>query len=102
MTKIESVVREGKVQGQEVFLLTDNSMFELTYYRGYSMSRKFSAIILRLYQAIRDGDLILHAIHVAVTRMKAWGVDGLFRGFFGRHDGQTRPTLVHSFVRGSQ
>jgi len=80
VTKIETLVREGKIHGQEVFLFTDNSTFEFTFYRGYSTSWKLSAIILRLYQAMRDGDLILHVIHVAGTRMKEWGVDGLSRG----------------------
>ena len=80
VTKIESLVREGKVQGQEVFLFIDNSTFEFMYYRGYTTSWKFSAIILRLYQAIQDGDLILHVIHVAGTWMKVWGVDGLSGG----------------------
>ena len=63
-----------------MFLFTDNSTFEFTYYKGYSMSWKLSAIILKLYQAIHDGDLILHVIHVAGTCMKTWGVDGLSRG----------------------
>ena len=58
----------------------DNSTFELTYYQGYSSSWKLLGIILRRYQAIWDGALILHAIHVAVTRIKAWGVDGLSGG----------------------
>ena len=44
------------------------------------MAWKLSAIILWLYQAIQDVDLILHVIHVAGTRMKAWGVYGLSRG----------------------
>ena len=62
VTKIETLVWERKVHGQEVFLFMDNSTFEFTYYKGYSTSWKLSAIILRLYQAIRDGDLILHVI----------------------------------------
>ena len=44
VTKIEALVREGKVQGQEVFLFIDNSTFEFMYYRGYTTSWKFSAI----------------------------------------------------------
>ena len=50
--KIEALVKEGKIQGQEVFLFTDNSTFEFTYYKGYSSSWKLLAIILGLYQAI--------------------------------------------------
>ena len=65
-----------------MFLFTDNSMFEFTYYKGYSTSWKLSAIILQLNPVITDGDLILHVIHVSETRMEAWGVDGLSRGDF--------------------
>ena len=42
MTKIESLVEAGDIQGQEVFLFTDNSTFESTYYQGYSTSWKIS------------------------------------------------------------
>ena len=69
--KIEASVKEGEIQGQEVFLFTDISTVGFTYYKGYLSSWKLSAIILRLYQAIRDGDLILHVIHMAGTFMQA-------------------------------
>ena len=36
VTKIETLVRKGKIHGQEVFLFTENSTFEFTFYRGYS------------------------------------------------------------------
>ena len=36
--KIEALVKEGKIRGQEVFLFTDNSTFEVTYYKGHSLS----------------------------------------------------------------
>ena len=52
MTKIDSLVGAGDIKGQEVFLFTDNSTFESTYYQGYSMSGKLSGIILQLYQVI--------------------------------------------------
>ena len=38
VTKIEVLVIGGKVHGQEVFLFTNNSTFEFTFYRGYSMT----------------------------------------------------------------
>ena len=50
--KIESLVKAGDTQGQEVFLFTENSTFESTQYQGYSTSWKLSGIILRLYQVI--------------------------------------------------
>ena len=34
VTKIESLVGDEKIQGQEVFMFTDNSTFESTYYQG--------------------------------------------------------------------
>ena len=48
--------------------------------KGHFASKKLSNIILRLYLAQRNGRLRLHVIHVAGTRMKALGVDGLSRG----------------------
>ena len=35
---------------------------------------------MRLHKVERDGDIILHVIHVAGSRLKSWGVDGLSRG----------------------
>jgi hypothetical protein len=78
--RIETLVEEEAVQGSEIFLFTDNFVFESTYYRGHSASRKLSDIILRLQLAAKEGDIILHVVHVAGTRMKEWGVDGLSRG----------------------
>ena len=78
--RLEKEVREGDMQGREVFLFTDNLVFESTYYKGYSQSRKLSDIALRLHKLQREGNLILHVVHIAGTRMKEWGVDGLSRG----------------------
>ena len=78
--RLEKVVREGEMRGREVFLFTDNLVFESTYYKGYSQSRKLSGIILRLHKLQREEGLILHVVHIAGTRMKDWGVDGLSRG----------------------
>ena len=78
--KIEDLVERG-LRGVEIFIFTDNFVFESTYYKGYSKtSSDLSDIILRLYGAIRKGELIVHVIHIAGTRMKAMGVDGLSRG----------------------
>ena len=79
--KVEDLVRGGKLGGHEIFVFTDNFVFESTFYKGYSkVSPKLSDIIMRLHKIERDGDLILHVVHVAGTRMKSWGVDGLSRG----------------------
>lgn len=78
--RIERLVEEDEGKGREIFLFTDNIVFESTYYKGYSNSEKLSDIILRLHKAQRSGALKLHVIHIAGTRMKEWGVDGLSRG----------------------
>ena len=93
----------GTLQGQELFLFTDNWVFENCYYKGHSASEKLSDIILRLHLAQRSGRLILHVIHVAGTRMKDWGVDGLSRGdqlegFLARHDQMTLVPLWESAI----
>jgi hypothetical protein len=64
----------------EVFVLTDNSAFEGSYYKGHSTSRELSNIVFHLYKAQRSGGFILHVLHISGKRMKATGVDGLSRG----------------------
>ena len=78
--RLEAMVASGRAAGQQVFLFTDNLVFESCFYKGHSVSEKLSDIIFRLHKAQRDGGLQLHVIHVAGTRMKEWGVDGLSRG----------------------
>ena len=64
----------------EVFVLTDNSAFEGSYYKGHSTSRELSDIAFCLYKAQRSGGFILHVLHISGKRMKATGVEGLSRG----------------------
>ena len=79
--RIERGLDAGELQGSEVFLITDNMVFEGCYYKGYSKSSKtVSDVTLRLHEAVHHGGLVLHVIHVAGTRMKDTGVDGLSRG----------------------
>ena len=84
-------------------MFTDNWVFENCYYKGHSGSEKLSDIILRLHLAQRSGRLILHVIHVAGTRMKDWGVDGLSRGdqlegFLALHDPMTLVPLWETAI----
>ena len=78
--RVESLALQGAVGGQELYLLTDNIVFESTFYKGYSSSRKLSSIILRLWMVEKEHSLVLYVVHLAGTRMKSWGVDGLSRG----------------------
>ena len=80
MLWLEKLGRDGLVQGHEIFMFTDNLVFEAWYYKGHSASEKLSDIVFRLHKAERDTGSKLHVIHVAGTRMKSWGVGGLSRG----------------------
>lgn len=74
------LIMEGQMEGREVFLITDNSVFESCFYKGYSDSPKLTDIIFDLRKAQRDGGVIVHVIHVAGKRMKEMGIDDLSRG----------------------
>lgn len=54
-------------------------MFKGTFYIGTSSSKLLFEIIIRLHKAEMKGGLILHVIHVAGTRQKEAGIDGLSR-----------------------
>jgi hypothetical protein len=77
---MEGLINTMDLHGKEVFLLTDNSAFEGTFYKGHSSSEKLSDIILRLRILQQRSGCIIHVIHIAGTCMKAAGIDGLSRG----------------------
>eukprot|EP00956_Cyclotella_meneghiniana_P002842 scaffold3367_cov32-Cyclotella_meneghiniana.AAC.1 len=80
VTRIERLEEEGRLYNQEVFIFTDNSTFEGTYYKGHSTSEGLCDIILRLRLVQQRTGCLLHVIHIAGTRMKEAGIDGLSRG----------------------
>ena len=79
---LEELERNGSLAGTEIFLITDNLPFEGTFYKGHSSSKLLNEIILRLRVLQLRASCILHVIHVAGTRMKEAGIDGLSRGDF--------------------
>jgi hypothetical protein len=68
------------MEGVETFVFTDNSSFEGTFFKGHSTSKKLTGIILRLRQMQQRTGSVIHVIHIAGTRMKECGIDGLSRG----------------------
>jgi hypothetical protein len=80
VSRMERIADTMNLHGKEVFLLTDNMAFEGTFYKGHSSSEKLSDIILCLRVVQRNTGCIIHVIHIAGTRMKAAGIDGLSRG----------------------
>ena len=77
---VEEACDSGKMQNCELFLFTDNTTAEGCYYRGTSQSRKLFELILRLRKLQMAGDIFIHVIHIAGTRMIEEGTDGLSRG----------------------
>lgn len=78
-TRIEELADEGRLNSQELFVFTDNLVFEGTFFKGYSSSKKLTEIILRLRLVERRTGCIFHVIHIAGTRMKKIGADQLSR-----------------------
>jgi hypothetical protein len=64
----------------KVFILTNNSAFEGSYYKGHLSSKELSNIVFHLYKAQQTGGFILHVLHISGKRMKGTGVNGLSRG----------------------
>jgi hypothetical protein len=82
VSRIEDMADKNELSDREVFIFTDNIVFEGTFYKGHLASPKLNDIILRLRITERLSGCILHVIHVAGTRMKRSGIDGLSRGDF--------------------
>ena len=60
--------------------MTYNQVFEGCFYKGHSNYRKLNGLALRLRLVDMETGCILHVIHLAGTRMKRAGIDGLSRG----------------------
>eukprot|EP00956_Cyclotella_meneghiniana_P033568 scaffold97112_cov54-Cyclotella_meneghiniana.AAC.1 len=78
--RLEKMESEGILADKEIFVFTDNSTFEGAFYKGHSTSEKICDIILRLRLVQQRTGCVLHVTHVAGTRMKEAGIDGLSRG----------------------
>ena len=77
---LEDQGRSGELDDAEVFMFTDNSTAENSFFKGTSKSKKLLDLILRLRRLEMRTGLILHIIHVSGKRMIAQGTDGLSRG----------------------
>ncbi|KAL7525365.1 hypothetical protein ACHAXR_000975, partial [Thalassiosira sp. AJA248-18] len=81
-SRVQRLAEQGGIEGREIFVLTDNSVFEGTFYKGHSSNQELHKIVLGLRKMERETGCILHVIHIAGTRMKESGIDGLSRGDF--------------------
>jgi hypothetical protein len=78
--RLEELVADGTLEGCEVFIFTDNTTTEAAFCKGNSSSKHLYNLVLRLRELEMLGNLKLHVIHVAGTRMQAKGTDGTSHG----------------------
>ncbi|KAL7579146.1 hypothetical protein ACA910_019170 [Epithemia clementina (nom. ined.)] len=64
----------------EVFVFTNNATAKSAFYKGTSKSKLLFNLVLRLRKMEMDGQLFVHIIWIAGTRMIEQGTDGLSRG----------------------
>ena len=64
----------------ELFVLTDNMLFESVFYRGKSKIPLLFELILRLHQVQMRGYFTLNVVHIAVTRTIEAKINGISRG----------------------
>jgi len=90
---LEQAHMQGVLNGSEVFLFTDNTTAEGAFFKGTSKWEHLFALIVRLHRLQMSGDVVLHLVHVAGSRMISQGTDGLSRG-----DPATQLGLNESFL----
>jgi hypothetical protein len=79
--RIEEMFEKGLiVRGTEIFVFTDNWVTEQCFFKGTSTSSHLFELVLRLRELEMRGNLFVHLIWVAGTRMIEQGTDGLSRG----------------------
>ena len=78
--RLKTLNKSGALANHKVFILTNNSAFEGSYYKGHLASKELSDIVFRLYKAQQTGGFILHVLHISGKRMKATAVNSLSRG----------------------
>jgi hypothetical protein len=64
ITCMEKLEEEGRLDQVEIFMFTDNSFFEGTFFKGHSTSKKLTGIILRLRKLQQRTGSVRHLIIV--------------------------------------
>jgi hypothetical protein len=77
---IREEARLGRLVACEVWLATDNSTAEASFYKGRSSSPELDAMVLELRLLAIAGNFVLHLVHIAGTQMIEIGIDALSRG----------------------
>ena len=77
---VEEEVEAGRMEGVELFFITDNSVVEAVYYRGNSSDKDFFELMIWLVYLELRGYFRLQIIWVVGTRQIAAGIYGFSRG----------------------
>jgi hypothetical protein len=93
---LEAQVEDGRIKGAEVFLFTDNSTAEAVFFKENSTLKRLFDFILRLRKVEMEGQLLLHVVHVAGTRMPPTAADVVTEQL--REAQHKRPDCLHITV----
>jgi hypothetical protein len=77
---IQAEARLGRLVGCEVWMATDNSTAEASFYKGRSSSPELDAMVLELRLLAIAGNFVLRLVHIAGTCMIDIGINALSRG----------------------
>ena len=93
---LETMGKQGALEGREIFLFTDNSTSERAFYNGTSSSETLFNLVLQARFVEAKCKCVIRLIHVSGKRMIAQGTDGLSRGNFneGVMSGQSMLSYV--------
>ena len=76
---LEGLCARQTGQESEIFIFTDTSTVESSYYKGNTPSKTQFSLIFRLHLLEMREGLTMHVIHISSTRMISRGTDGLSR-----------------------
>lgn len=79
LDSLRRAVEDHKLRGLELYIFTDNTTAEATFWKGWSQDKLLSGIVLEMRKLEMEHDLLLHIIHVSGTRMIGQGTDGMSR-----------------------
>ena len=79
ISKVEELAKDGKLNDAELFIFTDISVLEGTFFREHPRCKKLNDIIIRLCMLEMETCCILYVVHITGTHMKRSGIDGLSR-----------------------
>ena len=81
---IRHMVGKGRMSETELFVFTDNCVFESVFYKVKSNSNMLFETVLQIHEIPVEGGLIMHVVHISGKRMIEAGIDDLsIRNYMG-------------------